>query len=474
MPVLIRIPGDKRTFAAGLYWRHEDRKPSRKDLLAGARGSDFWVAQRRTKNRSLQSGFCRPLLQKDLLGNSAPSDKPYKGRVYSLAAAVADVLQEPWLGIFDIGEGLYWYIAVRDSYEILPDGDAVGDRYAIEDLRRQHAAYGEPTVFRDGNLDDIALLLRQGPKVSPLSDVRKNPMKPLIIAAVSASTVAGGGVFLWHEHEARVEHEALLAQEKRIAMLRAMQERKTAHVALPWSLQPLPSQVLRGCLHAVQSLPLSDKGWSLSRVRCSVNGSRLGTQVLWDWEPGATALDRPDGELTGLGKKVVQTLTPVLLPPSHAQGILPQAQAQNRLYGLGQALGISVKLMPPSHPEPAGMPGAKPTAPKPASPWAKLPVSLSGTLPQWGQETVWDSVPALRLDSLLVEPGKTGTVRVSAQGTLYVPSISVIPPRPSAAVRPETAPNERPTRLAPDRSVGPGYRPEEPSVTPLPSRLPGG
>jgi len=194
MPVLIQIPGDKRTFAAGLYWRHEDRKPSRKDLLAGARGSDFWVAQRRTKNRSLQSGFCRPLLQKDLLGNSAPSDKPYKGRVYSLAAAVADVLQEPWLGIFDIGEGLYWYIAVRDSYEILPDGDAVGDRYAIEELRRQHAAYGEPTIFRDGNLDDIALLLRQGPKVSPLSDVRKNPMKPLIIAAVSTSTVAGGGV----------------------------------------------------------------------------------------------------------------------------------------------------------------------------------------------------------------------------------------------------------------------------------------
>jgi hypothetical protein len=97
MAVILDIPGDKRRFVAGMYWRHEDRKPSRQSLLDGARKKDWWVVVRRTKSRSYQSGFCPPILN--------GKGKPLKGNHVSLAASIAEVLQEPWLGIFDLGNG---------------------------------------------------------------------------------------------------------------------------------------------------------------------------------------------------------------------------------------------------------------------------------------------------------------------------------------------------------------------------------
>ncbi|AEK57818.1 conserved hypothetical protein [Acidithiobacillus caldus SM-1] len=423
MPVLLKIPGDKRVFAAGLYWRHEDRKPSRKDLLAGSRGTDFWVVQRRTKSRSLQSGFTRPLLGSDfLLGapKRLAQDKPYKGRVYSLAAAVADVIQEPWLGIFDLGNGLYWYIAVRDSYEILPDGDAVGDWDAVDALRRQHAAYGEPSTFRDGGLEEIASILRQGPKVQPLVDVRKNPVLAVAIWSGVVTATAVGGAVAWHIHETKVEQEKIAAQERRIAIERAIEARRAASAVLPWAAQPLPANFIRACTSALGKVSPSDLGWLLKSTQCRLVNGRVVLQNSWEIGPSATALEAPEGVLVDNGQKILSKEVLSSIAPSRDGNVLPEALAEREIYGLSQALSLKVRLLASQPRVPRSLPGAKSSPSKPPSrPWTYLAFSVSGDLSHWGNPRDWD-IPGLRFSSLTFSPSKTGDIQIKALGNLYV------------------------------------------------------
>ncbi|AIA55733.1 type 4b pilus protein PilO2 [Acidithiobacillus caldus] len=423
MPVLLKIPGDKRVFAAGLYWRHEDRKPSRKDLLAGSRGKDFWVVQRRTQSRSLQSGFSRPLLGSDFLVGAPkklPLERAYRGTVYSLAAAVADVIQEPWLGIFDLGNGLYWYIAVRDSYEILPDGDAVGDWEAVDALRRQHAAYGEPTTFKDGGLEQIAEILKRGPKIRPLVDVRKNPVLPVIVWGGITTTVVVGGMVAWHVHEVQVQKERLAAEERRLAIERAIEARRAASAVLPWAAQPLPSDFVRACTSALEKVSPSDLGWLLKSTLCEPANGRVVLQNTWEIGPSATALDAPDGVLADQGQEILSHESVGRVAPSRDGNVLPEALAERKIYGLSQALSLKVRLSAAQPNVPRPLPGAKSSPPKPpAHPWTHLAFSVSGDLSHWGSPRDWN-IPGLRFLSLTFSPSKTGDIQIKALGNLYV------------------------------------------------------
>ncbi|MGK9453014.1 type 4b pilus protein PilO2 [Acidithiobacillus caldus] len=423
MPVLLKTPGDKRVFAAGLYWRHEDRKPSRKDLLAGSRGTDFWVVQRRTKSRSLQSGFTRPLLGSDfLLGapKRLAQDKPYKGRVYSLAAAVADVIQEPWLGIFDLGNGLYWYIAVRDSYEILPDGDAVGDWDAVDALRRQHAAYGEPSTFRDGGLQEIGDILRQGPKVQPLVDIRKNPVVSVAIWSGVVTTAVVGGAVAWHIHERKLEQEKIAAQERRIAIERAIEARRAASKVLPWAAQPLPSNFIRACESVLKTVSPSDLGWLLKSTQCGIINDRLVLQNTWGIGPSATTLHAPDGALVDNGQEILSREVLQSISPSRDGNILPEALAEREIYGVAEALSLKVRLAASQPNVQKQLPGAKPVAARmPEHPWEHLNFSISGDFSHWGTPRDWD-IPGLRFSSVTFSPSKTGGIQIKAIGVLYV------------------------------------------------------
>lgn len=67
------------------------------------------------------------------------SARPVSGlaeQIYSLAALLADSHKVPWAGAFDLGDGLWWYIAVRDNYGLMPDGDVVGTFEDIQQARQ--------------------------------------------------------------------------------------------------------------------------------------------------------------------------------------------------------------------------------------------------------------------------------------------------------------------------------------------------
>lgn len=431
MAAILQIPGDKRRFVMGLYWRHEDRKPARKQLLEGAQGRDTWVTVRRTMSRTLQSGFCAPILN--------DKGKPVSGKVVSLAATVAEVLQEPWLGVFDLGNGQYWYIAVRDNYEILPDGDVIGDFDTVERIRREHAGYGEWSEqgFVDGGIDQIAELVRKSQKNWAIRDIRKRPwILPAVASVVLAGVVAGGAI-AWHRHEEAVEHARLLAAQRRLLVLRAMQAKRTA-ANVPWLKQPAPGAFLDQCARQMDAVPLSVDGWLLDGMTCTAQGQGRASRVLldarWSRGMGATALAKPDGILGRRGNHLTGAWgNPTEIPVDRDGELLDENQAVALLYGQAQALGVKAAVAVPNNAR-TGMPGAPkgPVHRKPATLWKSLSVSIKGpSALLWNTGGWWDGIPGLRLDRVRVSADASGKNRQAGTntqitGTLYVRGTPVL------------------------------------------------
>ncbi|MHB1630933.1 MAG: type 4b pilus protein PilO2 [Acidithiobacillus sp.] len=429
MTSIIQIPGDKRLLVAGMYWRHEDRKPNRKRLLEGAQERDYWTTVRRTASRSTQSGFCEPLLNE--------KGRPLKGKAVSLAATVAEVLQEPWLGLFDIGNNQYWYIAVRDNYEILPDGDLVGDFDTVERIRREHAGYGEWSVFVDGGIDKIAELVRKSKKTWAVQDVRKRPWIMPAVAGVVLAGVAVGGMVVWHRHEEAEERTRLLAAQQRMLVLRAMQTRKAA-ANVPWLKQASPESFLDQCGREIYGVPLSVDGWLLDGMICSgrpvSHAISVSLNAHWRRVMGATALAKPDGVLGRTGNHITGAWgAPVEIPVDRNGELLGAAQAAALLYGQAQALGVKATVSMPNPATRNGMPGAPKPSPHPVSGalWHALSVSIKGpSVLLLNTGSWWNGVPGLRLNQLQVsaetaagKTGKTGQTQGTntlITGTLYV------------------------------------------------------
>jgi hypothetical protein len=451
MATIIQIPGDKRLFVAGMYWRHEDRKPNRKRLLEGTQDRDFWTTVRRTVNRTTQSGFCSPILNE--------RGKPISGKSVSLAATLAEVLQEPWLGVFDLGNGQYWYIAVRDNYEILPDGDIVGDFDTVERIRREHAGYGEWSEkgFVDGGIDQIAELVRKSKKTWAIKDIRKRPWIMPAVAGVVLAGVAVGGMAVWHQHEEAEEHARLLAAQQRLLVIRAMQAKKVA-ANVPWLKQASPASFLNQCEQDMYGVPLSVDGWLLDGMNCigrpvppllalpaatgashapsHAGGVTVILDAHWKRTMGATALAKPDGALGRMGNHITGAWVGILQGGALANirddddgQLLDASDAVALLYGQAQALGVKATVSMPNVTS-NGMPGAPKQAPHPISSalWHALSVSIKGpSALLLNTGSWWSSVPGLRLDRLQVSADTTGKNKQTGTntlitGTLYVRS----------------------------------------------------
>ena len=339
MAIILNIPGVKRDYVAGMHWRHEKSHPSKKSLKEGAMGKDFWVTTRKTSGGSTQSGFCSPVM--DVNG------KPFNKKVYSLAADVADALKEPWLGVFDIGQGLYWYIAVRDSYEILPDGDVVGDYATVQSIRDEHDGLGKWDLTKDGGLEDIAQLLRMSKRHSRVYDVRKNPALIPIIGVATVTALSVGGAYYSNLYQERLEAEQHAQQIRRMALMRAEMEKKAAE-DVPWNHYMAPDIFLRNCASALNAVPIFQDGWAVDVAECSQipykAGYRLNLSIGWS-RYGGTDLEHPFGLLADHGNKLATSSTFKEVFPADKTGSLTSYE---RLYsefmGVSQVLGVKASI----------------------------------------------------------------------------------------------------------------------------------
>ena len=374
----------KRRWVAGMLWRSFEEKPSRSDLRQEGEDLHADWATLRVGEDAIQAGFC-PALD----GVKHPK------RRFSLAASVADAQRQPWLGIYRIEEDLWWYIAVRDGQAILPDGDVIGGEAEIYAARERHSGFGDWT-YVEGSLDDLSALI-ENVKPSPVFALHGAPdwMLPATGLAVIAGAAMGAGLW-WHDHQLAEQRAHQLA----IAKLRAVLGQEQAAKAPPSPLltTPPPDAWLAACGNAIETVPVSQDGWTVGEVSCAGNAA----SIVWQRMPGATAAVHPAGALDADGDKVFQSIPLDMQGAVGTNNSRSLEQEKSALFALLQGMGVkaTVQAQQPTGTLPGGKAAGK--SGMPSIPQAQVRF----TLPVAPFGMPWDAVPGFRISRVAM--GKDG------------------------------------------------------------------
>ena len=311
-----------RDWIAGLTWRSFAEQPNLRERREDARslGAD-WVVLLETPDIN-QAGFCPGI------ANRNPR------RLYSLAAAIAEEYQQPWRGVFQLSDELWWYIAVRDGQAILPDGDIVGTHADILEARQRHDSYNDWNVH-DGGLEDLLPLLqvaKNDVRLTALQSVESVSIWRFLAPAIVIIILLVGGLSLYRHHE------HLLEQQRLQAMIRARDR-----TISPLYSMPAPDEWLAACGAVVDDLPISQKGWMAINVVCS----RDVVSIVWERLTGATVASRPSGRLSTDGNKVVQVRSLGRLP-SGSHGVQDYEVADDMLYDILQPINVQAMISQPT------------------------------------------------------------------------------------------------------------------------------
>jgi hypothetical protein len=398
---VISIPGVKGIFAVGLAWRHEDSMPDAKVLRDRAAAYGRWGVVRKASNDQFQLGQCEPISGKS------------PGKLKSLAAIVVEHRPSPWRGLFELPDGRFWYIAVRDM-QVIPGGDEIGTAEELRAVRARHAKMsGFPEELK-GTIESLAEIVGNTAKAPVLRDLLRRKWVRIALIAGLVVELAGAaiGYSVYVGMKEKAEQEALAAQKRAIAA--AVQAHNDAEARiLPWTREPMPAESLGACASA-WSGQLSKSGWTLAAWQCQV--SQTGLTITRNWSrAGGVAADAP-GTLAPDGQASVETLQ----VPVHFDVPSPlaatQAVATRAIWTVAQANGLALTVNAPTERLP--LPG---TAPANAQqvPWVVAPVTFSLVAPPWlnGIDASFDSLAGLRLKEV---DWKVGTAQPwSAMGTLY-------------------------------------------------------
>ena len=432
----------RRTCVMGLHWVVHDTMPSWKAMRELAQKEGRWVTRRRGKS-IIQTGYMAPI----------PGVRPQT--LVPLAALVADAEGEPWLGIFDLGDGRYWFIAVRDNNGILPDGDFVGTREEVADARARADALGSWT-YADGGIVDLERMAGEG-RAEAMRDAQ---VRPWVIPAVAGGIlVAGvvGGTSLWQAHEAHVKADEIARIARARALQAALQAKETRYL-MPWEQTAEPGTVARACLRGVRRIPTSWEGWQPVQVVCRPDAwstqvqttlvttpqsreTGLAIQTTWVPGPGGTTLMTPPGHLNTKGTQVT-THRRIPVARDGRPRIVSEQQALRTLYGTLRPLGWVVQaktgLASAHAPVLPGSSGPAHPATSP-HPWRVLQVTITaGSLfDQPGIASLLDAVPGLRVTGLQSShrtgaPGSQWTL----QAQLYVLRPPSAAPKAPSTVHP--------------------------------------
>lgn len=283
----------KRNWLAGMTWSSFEDTPSKDDLKKDAqRFGATWTCVR-VNESVIQAGFSAPV-----------GDDKQPTKLYSLAAMLADSREQPWLGIFRLEEGLWWYIAVRDGHAILPDGDVVGGEDEIHAARDRHAGYTDwKYIEGDISLLDEFIQSIEGKPTPVRSLVRKKfPVVLFVLAVIVLFVIGSGGYIWWNQKQQGVEKERIAAMAKVREQMLAGQTAVSTNS--PLLSTPQPNDWLAACGSVISEIPLSKNGWQIDAVMCD---AQLAT-IHWIRKEGATVAIKPDGNLSAEGDEVQQNI----------------------------------------------------------------------------------------------------------------------------------------------------------------------
>ena len=348
----------KTRWYLGMQWNAFDTAPNFSEIKAEAQHYGANLYALRISELAVQAGFAY-----DRDGNLSKKSN----KTYSLAARLASAVAEPWFGMFHLGDGVYWYIAVRDGYSILPDGDIIGTAQEIDEVRSAHAGFKDWKSV-EGDLSALNELLANIAQREATGVVAKSKPVPVNVIGVSKAlpwrgitvglVCAGlvGGGFYWHalqkEEQARIHAAQALAA----------QQQKLADQALAPLHAPMPNHWLTACKDAIYALPLTKSGWRLASVDCQ-NSEALAQ---WKLAPGATVKSRPEGALSSDGTSISQILplsfgvSATSATGQNGSSIEPPGTLQSNLLALrfiAQSTGMSLELTTPTDTAANSLPG---------------------------------------------------------------------------------------------------------------------
>lgn len=367
----------KRRWLAGMTWASYEDAPSKEELREDATRLNATWSALRVGEACIQAGFCSAV------------EGVKVAKLYSLAAMLADSRKQPWLGIFKIAEEQWWYVAVRDGHAILPKGDVLGGEEAILAARERHSGYTDWNYI-EGDLALLEEMIKDIDEAPTRIKSLEGPPplhKILVGAGIIGVAVATAGGYWWQQEQERARQEAMTRIREQLTKPSA--EVKPA-MSTAATTMPAAADLLDACAQAV-TLPISQYGWLIDQVSCSVNSATVD----WTRQDGATIEARPDGELSADGDKVTQTIG-LGLKQQSADDRIQLDEAWYRLKAWTQAAGF--KLTPGAAiPVPAALPGATPSAETIAAPRQKNVVILVHVSPF---ELDLSDLPGLRLSTI--------------------------------------------------------------------------
>ncbi|MCC7005946.1 MAG: type 4b pilus protein PilO2 [Ottowia sp.] len=328
MAAILPIAG--KQWLAGMTWRSYDNIPDKQDLLSDAEQLDHSWAAVRIDEEAIQAGFCAPID-----GMKRPT------KVFSLAAMLADSREQPWLGIFKIREGLWWYIAVRDGHAVLPDGDVIGGEEEIRKARDNHAGYGDWKYF-EGDIDALTNLIKSiAEKPTPVKSlVASNlPLLPITVAAMVVVGLAGGYMW-WDTHQQEAIAQAARAKALAMVQLQGQQLQNQPPTNTPLISKPTPDIWLSACEQVIGQLPLAHHGWEITQVGCDLTA----VNVHWVRKNGATVANRPEGDVSADGEAIHQSISLTLSSNKSDDDAIDLATATLALRAWTQAISAPLQI----------------------------------------------------------------------------------------------------------------------------------
>jgi len=265
-----------KQFVSGLFWQPLTRpraylKEARE--IGKREGMDI-VAIRRSA-MIMQAGFV------------AKDHGVFKG-MYSLAATLVGILGDSWIGVFELDNDKYAFVAVNEG-AIIPGCDIVGYRKEVyESLNRTYSLFNSTwdKVYAPGDFDFGGEALDVKTLLVPSALKREYQLKQLafgmtlkelVTAIVLASTLAGAAMGYHHWSVARdeeIRQKSLEVERDRLEKLVELNARshqvQTVHaLEHPWAKSPSTPDFLSGCLGAINQMPLFVGGWGFDSAKCA-------------------------------------------------------------------------------------------------------------------------------------------------------------------------------------------------------------
>lgn len=406
------ITVNKQRFVAGLFWQTLTRPRAylqeAKDI--GRREKMDVVAIRR--GRVLQAGFAK----RSVVGAGA----------YSFAAALAGMLGDDWIAVFELDADRY-VIAAAKNGAIIPGCDEIGPRVQIEDSLRtqfnlhQFSRVICPSEFNFGGEElDLLKVLQSGKlrKEYRLQAISGNSVFKAAAVGLLGLLILGAlviGVFTYRKiQQDKVDAAAAAAaaiEQQRLDELKAASGQEVTAVALthPWALQPKMSEMRESCVGAINEFPLSIGGWLVDSATCSGGLA----QAIYRREPTAT-INGWTTEVQKLGYRIDAvdeagesgTLSITLDPinPGGDDALIEMAPATNAVRSLLQSRSLSFSLVPkPVPPPPPALPGEEPPPAPPLPDWQTQVFTITGKQTPADMVAGMEDLPAIRLDSVSVK-----------------------------------------------------------------------